>query len=497
MEKRKAKLFYKVLALLAILSMCMQMGIDKVAAASSPVVKYSLHIQDKGWLDYVQNGATAGTTGKSLRAEAIKIQVSGISGGITYRTHIQDDGWTSWSSNGSQSGSTGRNLRMEAIEIKLTGQIARRYDVYYRVHVTYAGWLGWAKNGTLAGSTKCGMQIEAIEIKLSSKLRPLRTSQSSVSKPEIKVKAHVQDLGWLAAVGDGEVAGTTGKGYRLEGVQVQCSDLLGGNGITYRAHMEDEGWQGWKKSGDTAGTVGKSKRMEAIEMKLDGALAGTFDIYYRAHCADYGWLGWACNGESAGTTGGSKQMEAVQVKLLPKNESIDKGGKAFYDLTGIQQSSNVGNENSSWDNLVGTLLANIHSNYYTAGNISARGGYTGQCTWYAYGRFYERNNIALNSAGHAKNWLNDNRNDRRVSVLYGADQIRSNCIAVRTSGTYGHVMYVEYVSYNSGNPEYVYYTECNKDGNGRYDAGVDCVLKKKTYRNFVNQDRPAGYIVAR
>lgn len=341
--KRKTKLFYKALALLLTAVLCLQMGITNTAAASSPDVKYSLHIQDKGWLDYVQNGVTAGTTGQSLRAEAIKIQVSGMSGGIRYRTHIQDDGWTSWSSNGSQSGSTGRKLRMEAIEIKLTGRIALLYDVYYRVHATYAGWLGWAKNGTMAGSTKCGMQIEAIEIKLSPKTRPLRTSQSSVSKPDIKVKAHVQDLGWLAPVGDGEVAGTTGKGYRMEGVQIQCPDLLGGNGIQYRAHMEDEGWQGWKNSGDTAGTIGKSKRMEAIEIKLTGALAGTFDIYYRAHCADYGWLGWACNGESAGTTGGSKQMEAVQVKLLPKNESIDKGGKAFYDLTGTQQSSNGGN----------------------------------------------------------------------------------------------------------------------------------------------------------
>lgn len=347
MEKRKIQLLYKALALLVTAVLCLQARIINAVAATSPVVKYSLHIQDKGWLDYVQNGATAGTTGKSLRSEAIKIQVSGMSGGIIYRTHIQDEGWTSWSSNGRQSGSTGRKLRMEAIEIRLTGRIARYYDVYYRVHVTYAGWLGWAKNGTLAGSTKCGMQMEAIEIKLSPKERPLRTSKSSVSKPEIKVKAHVQDLGWLSAVGDGEVAGTTGKGYRMEGVQIQCPDLLGGNGIQYRAHMEDEGWQDWKDSGDTAGTIGKSKRMEAIEMKLAGALAGTFDIYYRAHCADYGWLGWACNGESAGTTGGAKQMEAIQVKLLPKNESIDRGGKAFYDLTGTVNHTSTGNEQRS------------------------------------------------------------------------------------------------------------------------------------------------------
>lgn len=154
-------------------------------------------------------------------------------------------------------------------------------------------------------------------------------------------------------------------------------------------------------------------------------------------------------------------------------------------------------DNNYWNSIVGTILVDVHSIYYTTGNMSARAGYTGQCTWYAYGRFYERNQIALNYARHAKYWLSDNQNDRRVSVLYGADKIQPNCIAVRTSGTYGHVMYIEHVSYRSGNPEYVYYTECNVDGNGRFDAGVDCILKKKTYTNFVNQNRPAGYIVAR
>lgn len=148
-------------------------------------------------------------------------------------------------------------------------------------------------------------------------------------------------------------------------------------------------------------------------------------------------------------------------------------------------SGNSGSDNSYWDNIVGTILANVNSVYYTTGNISARGGYTGQCTWYAYGRFYERNHIALKSASHAKYWLSQNANDGRVKVLYGADKIKPNCIAVRTTGSYGHVMYVEHVSYRSGNPEYVYYTECNADGNGRFDAGVDCILKKKSYSRLL------------
>ena len=339
MEKRNSRFLRKALAWLVMLVLCMQMGLVPAAADSTPSVEYSLHIRDKGWLGYVKNGATSGTTGQSVRAEAIKIRISGMSGGITYRTHIQDDGWTSWKSNDAQSGSTGRNLRMEAIEIKLTGAIARRYDVYYRAHVAEAGWLGWTKNGGLAGSTGCGLQMEAIEIRLSSKLRRLSTSQSSISKPVLKVKAHVQDDGWLKEVGEGQTAGTTGKGYRMEALQITCPDFRGGNGIFYRAHMEDEGWQDWRTTGKTVGTYGKSKRMEAVEIKLTGTISGVYDVYYRAHCADYGWLGWACNGETAGTTGGSKQMEAIEIKLVEKTKSMNKGGTAYHDLTGTVNNS--------------------------------------------------------------------------------------------------------------------------------------------------------------
>lgn len=346
MNKQKTKLLKRIFALVVLIGLCLHSSTNYVfAAGSTPSVKYSLHVQNKGWMNYVSDGATAGTTGQSLRAEAVKIQITGMSGGITYRTHVQNIGWTSWSNNNNQSGTVGRNLQMEAIQIKLTGTIASRYDVYYRVHLAHTGWLGWTKNGGTAGSEGCGIRMEAIQIKLSAKTNRLSTFQSSISKPAIKVKAHVQNIGWQNAVGENQTAGTTGKGYRLEALQIQCSNFLGGNGITYRAHVENVGWQSWQTSGGTAGTTGSSKRMEAVQIKLTGTLADAFNVYYRAHCAYYGWLGWACNGESAGTTGGAKQMEAIQIKLVPKSESVNRGGAAYHDLTGT---AGAGKGNTSY-----------------------------------------------------------------------------------------------------------------------------------------------------
>ena len=55
---------------------------------------------------------------------------------------------------------------MEAIQISLTGELGAVCDVWYRVHVENYGWLGWAKNGQTAGTTGIGYRIEAFQIEI-------------------------------------------------------------------------------------------------------------------------------------------------------------------------------------------------------------------------------------------------------------------------------------------------------------------------------------------
>ena len=155
-----------------------------------------------------------------------------------------------------------------------------------------------------------------------------------------------------------------------------------------------------------------------------------------------------------------------------------------------------------WGSLVGKTVANIkdgssYTKWYGSGNISAKAGYDGECTWYALGRFYEVTGIALKTAPHAKKWLSANKDDTRVKILNGADKIVSGSICVNTGGTYGHVMYIEYVEYENDKPVTVYFTECNYDGNSSYNAGKDCILQKMSYSKFVSQRSPDGYIVAK
>ena len=133
-------------------------------------ITYQTHVQRQGWQSYKKDGAVAGTSGKSLRLEGIKIKPNGkwaYSGGVQYRTHVQNIGWEkTWKSNGNMSGTQGRSLRLEAIQLKLTGNMAKHYDVYYRVHAQHFGWMGWAKNGARAGTAGYSYRLEAIQIKL-------------------------------------------------------------------------------------------------------------------------------------------------------------------------------------------------------------------------------------------------------------------------------------------------------------------------------------------
>ena len=130
-------------------------------------VSIQAHVQNIGWMGWASG--TAGTTGRSLRMEAVRIGLNGgsVSGGIEYRTHIQNIGWESgWAANGSTSGTEGRSLRLEAVQLRLTGDIANYYDVYYRAHIQNYGWLGWTCNGQSAGSSGCSYRMEALQVQL-------------------------------------------------------------------------------------------------------------------------------------------------------------------------------------------------------------------------------------------------------------------------------------------------------------------------------------------
>ncbi len=146
-----------------------------IKKAEAPPVSVTAHVQRRGTLPAVSGGAIAGTTGKSLRLESLRLAVDGASetGGIEYRGHVQRKGWEkSWARDGAMAGTQGKSRRMEAVQVRLWGDMAAKYDVWYRVHSQRYGWMAWAKNGESAGTQGMSRRAEAIQVVLVEKDAP-------------------------------------------------------------------------------------------------------------------------------------------------------------------------------------------------------------------------------------------------------------------------------------------------------------------------------------
>jgi|GEM_PF-210292 len=303
---------------------------EKEAPKAVPTLKVTAHVQDIGWQKAVGSGQMAGTSGRSKRVEALKLSLEGKdipSGSIEYRAHVQNIGWQSWVKDGAIAGTSGRGLRIEALKIRLTGEVADLYDIYYQIHVQNVGWMGIAKNGEATGTSGRSLRVEALRVWLVPKEGGKAPSSSANTKSVflgnlgLETSAHVQNIGWMAAVGSGKTAGTTGRSLRVEAFKLNITGLEVSGGITYQAHVQNVGWQGWKSNGQVAGTSGRSLRVEAFRAKLTGDMANKYDLYYRVHVSNIGWLAWAKNGDTAGTVGMSERVEALQVVLADKGST--------------------------------------------------------------------------------------------------------------------------------------------------------------------------------
>lgn len=140
----------------------------------------------------------------------------------------------------------------------------------------------------------------------------------------VKYQTHVQNEGWQEWKFDGDMSGTSGKSYRLEGIRIETG--IPNLGIEYQTHIQNIGWEseagrGWKSNGVMSGTEGLSYRLEAIEIRLTGSEAANYDVYYQVHAQNIGWMDWAKNGERSGTAGYGYRLEGIQIQILPKGSS--------------------------------------------------------------------------------------------------------------------------------------------------------------------------------
>ena len=360
--------------------------------ATAVSLSYSAHVSNIGWMGAVAGGETAGTTGRGLPLEALRLVLSDASTGeplgadaISVEAHVSNVGWQAAVGNGGTAGTTGQSRAVEALRVRLSGELSARYTVWYRVHSAEFGWLGWACDGADAGSagygravqavqvavlpkgdpapggtTGFGRSVEAVQIRLVKKGDAAPSSDGAnvdyafKKKPmSLTYRAHVSNVGWQGAVSDGATAGTTGRGLALEDLKLSLdsSDYSDGSSVQIDAHVSGIGWQGWDTpSASEGGTTGQGRAVEAVRLRLTGSLAKGYDVYYRVHASNIGWMAWAKDGEEAGTTGMSCSLEAIQIKLIKKGTSHpDTSGYSHLELPTVTYSSQV---KGVWQNSV-------------------------------------------------------------------------------------------------------------------------------------------------
>ena len=284
---------------------------------------YRAHVSNVGWQGAVTDGATAGTTGRGLALEDLKVSIdsSDYSDGsaVQIDAHVSGIGWQGWDTpSASEGGTTGQGRAVEAVRLRLTGSLAKDYDVYYRVHASNIGWMAWAKDGEEAGTTGMSCSLEAVQIKLIKKgaSHPDTTGYSHLEIPTLTYSSQAKGA-WQNSVSAGEVSGATGKGISITGFSAKITSFVAG-GINYQLHLSNAGWTSGKSNGDQLSSATESNPVEAIKVSLSGDLATYFDVWYRVHIENVGWLGWTKNGAVAGSTGYGAHVQAVQVRITRK-----------------------------------------------------------------------------------------------------------------------------------------------------------------------------------
>ena len=327
----------------------------------TPHLVYQAHVQNIGWMKEIKDGELAGTTGRSLRLEALRADIKDSDKlDVSYQVSVLGLGWQDAQKDMATAGTVGQSLPVEAISMSLTGEDAEKYDIYYCVHVQEFGWLAWAKNGEPAGTSRYSYRIEALRAVLVEKGKPAPQALSGYTSsykvdvtPHLVYQVHVQDIGWMSEVKDGKQAGTTGRSLRLEALKagIRNTDTLG---ITYQTKVKGLGWLDAQSDMAAAGTTGKSLPVEAISMSLTGPDADQYDIYYCVHVQEFGWMNWAKNGEPAGTDGFAFRIEALEAKLVKKGEPaptpLGSNGAAYYTFS-FQYSSCI--QSKGWTGPVG------------------------------------------------------------------------------------------------------------------------------------------------
>ena len=138
---------------------------ERAQDSSGGNVCYDAYVQNIGWEPWVCDGDVAGTTGQSLRMEALSIIT--YTDGICAQAQVQNIGWQGWACANADDvltvGTEGQSLRMEALRL-----VPDEGTACADAHVQNLGWMGWVCGSDITvGTVGRSLRMEAIAITVS------------------------------------------------------------------------------------------------------------------------------------------------------------------------------------------------------------------------------------------------------------------------------------------------------------------------------------------
>lgn len=288
------------------------------------LAEYQCYVRGKGWTNWIEDDVNAGTKGQALPIEGMRIKfksnVNVIPGvHVEYRVHVSNIGWMNWVRDGEVAGVPGQNEAIEAYEIRIVnddGSFSNLYSVYYTSHISNIGDEGvYRENGETSGTVGKSLPIESFSVAI---------------VMEYKLYAHIQaciqDRGWQEWNKYG-MAGTVGEAKSMTGIKLTLPTNVFDTRnlhIAYRVHVQNIGWMDWVQDGQVAGAPDRNLPIEAIEIKLvdnNGNLSDDYEIAYVSHIRNIGWEeNPSVNGQTSGTVGRALPIEALETLIT--NEFI-------------------------------------------------------------------------------------------------------------------------------------------------------------------------------
>lgn len=227
----------------------------------------------------------------------------------------------------------------------------------------------------------------------------------------------------------------------FQGGAIEASGTANGSNIYLGAYNPENDMQKWQVVDTTAYTI-----PERTAWVYNTGDVGNLNVR-SGPGTNYASIGGFNEGQQI-TVIGDLAGDWYKVRGANRHDGNTITGYSHKDyITFVKPSQSVTDPDNAAPNL-------YSSSYNATKNPFAQSNLYGQCTWYAWGRANEVKGKSLPCRGDAKTWYSVAKNN---GYSVGSTP-KKNSIAVWSSGTYGHVAYVEKVSGNN-----VTITESNWD----------------------------------